>query len=652
MGMVNLEISMTSIWVLRRDDGSELPRDWRLDPEADLYPEGASILPDEEDWVGGNPPNPLTTASFRQILDGGAFRLRIRLSGNFDGTGEPVLALQVRLNGGSWSDVTTSSSIARVVPSAFVSNLTPTTDWMSTAGVFIGGYTLTTQAGAAVTWTGESNQTAHFEWCLAPWGVQGDDALEFRVLGDGLELHSYPTTFPSLVMGNDRPAAPDLVSPEAHVEVMPSEFAWSFREGLLSPDAQEGFALARHGVARPSGPWRNQTYPMEFVGNRLSPDGQYIVVCEDTQEGNGQSSTSKIPIRCYSLSTGSQLGSRSYSPQYDSFFNFYRHRTATEATMSPNSDRIVVQMSAATVVVEILSLPNLSLISHSHPFVGAGESSSHASSPNANQHASQSPRNFDDGSGLQYGLWFHGFDSYSPTSSPAYNERLVPGASSDSWGFGCTRWSGDGSLVASYQDHGLGGRKFWVFDPSTWSQVSGTPDLAGTTVSVGRNMGMNFSHDGAFLAIVFPDETRVYRTSDWGVEYTFSRFGGPLYNPMFSSDGLLVGAARDSPLGWTGVTSTEDTRLHIIDVVSGHTIRSQPFPRKGSRFAGRTGLSALTDWHLAHSTTLSNEVWLDDINEVIGLANEWWNADTGQWVADEHVNLSTQESAVVPFGDW
>lgn len=171
------------------------------------------ITPDQPQFRGRNDDGNETTASwkaavntnFSQLADVN-FRLRLTVQSLVGATANSPISptLYVSRNGGSYQAVTSSSTIARLFTSSNVTDLTSTTQQLSSGiGTFATGSVNTSSSTAASsTITPAGNPVTEDEWCLQIRSVDTSpgDTITFQSRsGTGTAFPSYTVT-PSITI--------------------------------------------------------------------------------------------------------------------------------------------------------------------------------------------------------------------------------------------------------------------------------------------------------------------------------------------------------------------------------------------------------------------------------------------------------------------
>ncbi len=118
-----------------------------------------------------------------------------------DGTGTAnsgVITCQYRQNGGTWTTITTSSSVVKTVASANITNDTPTTNRLTLGGrTFLAGGVVCDDGSAASVLSvvaGVSQFESVFVHQIVDADVANNDTLEFRLMLAGVVLNTYTVT--------------------------------------------------------------------------------------------------------------------------------------------------------------------------------------------------------------------------------------------------------------------------------------------------------------------------------------------------------------------------------------------------------------------------------------------------------------------------
>lgn len=157
----------------REDDGTEATASWIGDPNQDLS-------------------SPQTDYTYR-------LRFLLQNTGDKDGSGFTP-RLEYRRNGGTWTQVTTTSNFVRCQASAYVTDGTACLQRLG-SGTYDEGYF--DSNGSITSFTFSQAQESEDEWCLQfrSADIGGGDVIELRVTNGGAALNSYTntpsTTFPA-----------------------------------------------------------------------------------------------------------------------------------------------------------------------------------------------------------------------------------------------------------------------------------------------------------------------------------------------------------------------------------------------------------------------------------------------------------------------
>lgn len=177
------------------------------------------INADQPQFRGRNDDGNQTTATWIAALNtnwsqntDANFRLRITMQAQAGaGITSPVApTLWVSKNGGAYTQVTSASSVARLFTSSNVTDLTATTQQISSglgAGFAAGSVNTSTPTGTSATITAGGNPLTEHEWCLQIRGVDvsNADTLQFEQrTSSGGVLSSY-TVIPSLTVVKTAP---------------------------------------------------------------------------------------------------------------------------------------------------------------------------------------------------------------------------------------------------------------------------------------------------------------------------------------------------------------------------------------------------------------------------------------------------------------
>ena len=126
-----------------------------------------------------------------------AVRTRVAVQETAGGANNNLdLTIQYRRNEGAWLDVNASTVAVIFRTSPFVADQTPTTDQLSTpAGTFAGGaFVSASGSEARISFEGNDHGENEYSLELVAADLDDGDVLEFRLLGDGAVLSSYPET--------------------------------------------------------------------------------------------------------------------------------------------------------------------------------------------------------------------------------------------------------------------------------------------------------------------------------------------------------------------------------------------------------------------------------------------------------------------------
>lgn len=175
------------------------------------------ISPEQQQFIGyndnGNESGSTAIAAvntnWSQNVDAN-FRIRFTVKANA-GTGgsSPIAAtLWYSLNGGAWTQVTSSSSVVRLFTSANVADATATTQRISSGGFASGTVQTTSSASGSSSITSAGNPVTEDEWCVQIRGadVNNGDTVQLKQRSGLLSDYSTYTVTPSLTVVKTAPA--------------------------------------------------------------------------------------------------------------------------------------------------------------------------------------------------------------------------------------------------------------------------------------------------------------------------------------------------------------------------------------------------------------------------------------------------------------
>lgn len=174
---------------------------WAVRPDGTVLPVpagggGASIH--QTDFRGRNDDGSETAATWQaatntnwdQVADQN-FRVRLAVEQrNMDNT--VTAQLQYRHNGGTWTNVTDTTSVVRATSSTHYTNGDDATQQITT-GTYTGGETASGQGLMPHSQTILTDEWAEFEWCveIISTDVAGGDTIEFRCTNNGTVFDTY-----------------------------------------------------------------------------------------------------------------------------------------------------------------------------------------------------------------------------------------------------------------------------------------------------------------------------------------------------------------------------------------------------------------------------------------------------------------------------